>query len=130
MAMFRNTRDVLMLAGMLVFSGILLLAVMSLLDIRWNFLNLAAAPLLLGEGIDYGIHIIFAMRRLPQHPAATRVAGKAIVICSLTTCVGFGSLCFSSTAALASFGFVAAAGVAACALTAVVALPAWGRQRK
>ena len=40
------------------------LALMSLLNWKWNLVNLMAFPLLLGAGIDYSIHILFALRHM------------------------------------------------------------------
>ena len=60
---FRRGRDVgLALMTMLV-TTVVLLALMRLFGLKWNFVNLMATPLLLGTGIDYAIHVTLSLRR-------------------------------------------------------------------
>jgi uncharacterized protein len=124
--MFRSLRDTLLIISALCLSGLLLLAVMTWAGLRWNFLNIAATPLLLGTGIDYGIHIMMALRRNGGNVAATwRGTGKAVVFCGCSTAIGFGSLCLASNDALASLGAVAVIGILISMLVSVLLLPAW-----
>jgi predicted exporter len=125
-AAFRNVRDVLLVlaAGGVAVLG--LLAVMSLAGWRWNLLNLAALPLLLGVGVDYAIHVTMALRRHDGNMAALwRTTGRALLLCGATTIAGFGSLAWSGNAGLASLGRVCAVGVACALLSALYFLPRW-----
>ncbi|MGI9240593.1 MAG: MMPL family transporter, partial [Verrucomicrobiales bacterium] len=54
---FRRLRRVALSLAALAFSFLTLLAVMSLIGARWNLMNLASIPLLLGAGLDYSIHM-------------------------------------------------------------------------
>jgi lauroyl/myristoyl acyltransferase len=122
---FRNAREVLLSVAAVALGLLLLLAVMSAARWEWNLMNLLALPLMLGTGIDYGIHMQLALRRSPDRRSAMRGVGRALLLCAATTVVGFGSLGFSSNAGLASLGRVCAAGVACMAVAAIGLLPAW-----
>jgi predicted RND superfamily exporter protein len=59
--------------------------------------------------------------------------GGAVVLCSMTTTLGYMSLMLSSNHAIVTFGLAAAAGEIACILAAVLVLPAvliWLAQKK
>ena len=109
---FRNVRDVALALATMALSGALLLASMKLAGIGWNFLNIAATPLLLGTGLDYTIHILLAVRRTGGDLSAVwNGTGKAVLFCGTSTAIGFGSLAFASNDALASLGIVAVMGI-------------------
>ena len=99
-------------------------------DLPLTFFNVCAFPLLLGIGVDDGIHIV-ARHREPDEPdpsATIGAVGIPVLVTSATTMLGFGSLTLASSPGLASLGQVAAIGVAACLVaslgpcTAVLAL--------
>ncbi len=129
--MFRSAREVVFCIGAMALSGLILLAAMAWLGIGWNFLNIAATPLLLGTGIDYGIHVGLALRRNGGDVAGMwHGTGKAVLFCGASTAIGFGSLCFASNDAMASLGAVAVIGILASMLVSVFLLPAMiARQR-
>ncbi len=52
-----------------------------------------------------------------------RHTGRAILIASLTTMIGFGSLALASHRGLASLGVVLLLGVGSCLLTSTIVLP-------
>ena len=59
--------------------------------------------------------------------------GGAVVLCSLTTILGYASLTMSMNQAIATFGLAAAAGEVSCLLSAVLVMPAalvWLEQKK
>ena len=123
---FRRWTEVLLSLVALALSGLLLLAAMQAAGWSWNLLNLMAVPLLLGCGVDYGIHMQMALRRHGGDAArARRTTGRALLLCAATTATGFGSLAWSSNAGLASLGLVCAAGVTAAFLVAWGLLPGW-----
>lgn len=124
--MFRSAREVLLVLAAMALSGVVLLATMQWLGISWNFLNIAATPLLLGTGIDYGIHVMMTLRRNGGDVAAMwHGTGKAVVFCGCSTAIGFGSLCFASNEAMASLGAVAVIGILASMGISVFLLPGW-----
>jgi len=85
--------------------------------------GLAVIPILLGIGIDDGLHAVHgaAARGVP---AAVREAGRAMALTTLTTAVGFGSLLLSSVPGLRSGGLLVSLGVIACWVATLLVLPA------
>jgi predicted RND superfamily exporter protein len=121
---FRRWRDVFTALAAMALSGLLLLALMSALGLDWNFLNIAATPLLLGTGLDYAIHILLALRRADGDVATVwNGTGKAVLFCGGSTAIGFGSLGLASIDALASLGQVAVLGILSSMIVAVVIVP-------
>jgi predicted RND superfamily exporter protein len=98
---------------------------MRLLGIDFNFANLVAVPLIIGVGIDNGVHVIHRVRLEGERGMAVvlRHTVRAILIASLTTMIGFGSLALASHRGLASLGLVLLLGVGACLITSTVVLP-------
>ena len=98
------------------------------LGLTLNLFTLAVAPLLLGIGIDDGLHALHGMG--PRRGLAASVAGvgKAMTLTSLTTCVGFGSLTFSRIPALRQGGMLVAIGIVVCLLATLMVLPALSKQ--
>ena len=106
--------------------GILwMLALMILLGMNFNFANLVAVPIVLGVGIDAGVHLVHRYRLEGQAGMITTLAhtGRAILVASLTTMVGFGSLTLASHRGMASLGALLFLGVGGCLVAAIVVLP-------
>jgi hypothetical protein len=55
--------------------------------------------------------------------SAVRRVGGAVILCSFTTTVGYGSLLFNDQQALTSFGKLAMWGEVACIVAAMLVLP-------
>ena len=109
----------------LVFSFFSLMAVMSLLDVPWTLFNLAAVPLLLGLGLDYSIHMnLAASRETGGHPCADRRVAKALMVCSLSSAIGFASLTWTTYPGLSSLGIICSTGIIITMLTATFLVPA------
>ncbi len=125
---FRSWRDVALSVFVLLFSaGILVLATVWT-PLSWNSFNACGLPLIFGTGIDYGIHILMALRRNGGDIAATRAGiGKALFFCGASTAIGFASFATASAHGLASLGLVCAVGIAANMAVAIWLLPHWYR---
>ena len=87
---------------------------------RINLLNALAFPLILGVGVDYGMHVLFALRENREGHNALSIVLKPLVISGLTTITGFGSLMLARNPALSGLGAVCALGVACCLVTSVL----------
>lgn len=125
---FRRVTEIVLGLAALTLSLLMLQALMRVAGWSWNLMNIIALPVLLGTGVDYGIHMQLALRRHRGDLVAVhRGVGRALLLCGLTTIAGFGSLSFSSNAGLASLGGVCAAGMVLIVLTTVFLLPAWWR---
>jgi predicted RND superfamily exporter protein len=122
---FRSLRLTL-LANAQVFLGVIwMLAVMRGLGIKMNFVNAFVTTMILGVGIDYGIHIIHRITQEGlRNPEGLLETGKAVVMAALTNVAGFGTIGLSNYPGLRSMGIVCAIGSATCLLTALTTLPA------
>ncbi len=90
-----------------------------------NLLNVLAFPLLLAVGVDYGIHLILALRHDLSSLASVI---KPVTISGLSTAAGFGSLALASNPSLSGLGAVCAIGVMwslAVSLFFVLPIAAW-----
>lgn len=113
--------------GALMVGMVWLVALLCLFDIRLNFLNFVAIPISIGVGADYALNIM-KRRELVGQAAMERLlveTGGAVVLCSLTTQLGYFALLSSINGAVRSFGLAAALGEVTTLLAAVLVLPAW-----
>jgi predicted RND superfamily exporter protein len=94
------------------------------LGVKVNFLNFIALPITFGIGVDYSINMYrrYVIEKAAV-PAVSGIAG-ALVLCSSTTIIGYGSLLVADNQALRSFGAMAIIGEFATLLAAVTVLPA------
>jgi len=102
-----------------------LLGLMVLLGLDFNFANLIAVPIVLGVGIDAGVHLVHRYRLEGEDGMVTALShtGRAILVASLTTMAGFGSLALASHRGMASLGVLLFLGVGSCLVAALVLLP-------
>ncbi|MEO7100268.1 MAG: MMPL family transporter [Luteolibacter sp.] len=123
---FRRASDVALALFAMVICTVLLLAIMSLTGLKWNFVNLMATPLLLGTGIDYAIHVTLSLRRTHgDYQELWQGTGKALLFCGVSNVIGFGSLIFSSSDALVSLGIVSVIGIVLSMAISIFLLPGW-----
>lgn len=100
------------------------LGVAAHLGVKLNFLNFVALPITFGIGCEYPFNIFDRTRLLGGDVRrAVQRSGGAVVLCSYTTIVGYGSLVVSDNQALQSFGYLAVAGEVACIVMAMLFLP-------
>jgi len=101
------------------------------LGVPFNVLNFAVLPLVMGNGIDYSIHVLAEARSddrdfgrgLGRHLG--KALGVPIVLVTLTTCVGLLTLGTSRSPYLRQMGLLAAASIALIALLSLTYLPAF-----
>ena len=101
----------------LVAAGILTAAMSTLLSMPFNFANVIVLPLLIGIGVDSGIHIALRERRAPGAVFDTSTP-RAVLFSALTTMAAFCTLALSDHRGTASMGILLA--VAMCAAVACV----------
>jgi len=105
------------------------LNLMWLLGIPFNQANVLFLPLILGEGIEFGIIILVRWQmeesaRVITLPAST---AKGVLLAALTTTVGFGSLMVSGHQGTFSLGLLATVGSLSVLLASLSVLPAFLR---
>jgi predicted RND superfamily exporter protein len=97
--------------------------IMYLTGIKLNYGNLMGLPILIGTGVDYGVHLAHRARQEGSVLAAARTTGKAIALSGLTTLIGFGSLILGNHWGVRSLGIVLVLGITASLMAALVVLP-------
>jgi predicted RND superfamily exporter protein len=103
--------------------SIAMIAVCALAGLKINFLDFVALPITLGLGIDYAINI--ADRATQSDPlVALRSTGGSVMVCSLTTVIGYLSLLASDNLAIRGFGLASLIGEITCMVAAFVVVPA------
>ncbi len=131
---FRSLRYALLAALPLSLGMLQTFGIMGLLDVPLNPANMIALPLMLGIGVDYGVHIIHDYREQKGRFKLAPSTAVAVLVDSLTTIVGFGAMMVASHRGLQSLGRVLTIGVSCCLFTSLVMLPAllawmsWNRQ--
>ena len=118
--------DILLILSPLLLAGVLTGATMAIMNIPFNFANVIALPLLLGVGVDSGIHMVHRFRTAP--PATGNVlqtsTARGVLFSGLTTFCSFGNLAFSSHRGMASMGLLLTVGMGFTLLCTLVVLPA------
>jgi hypothetical protein len=94
-------------------------------DIKLNFLNFSALPITFGIGVDYAVNVAqrYEADRDTSIVRVLRTSGGAVVLCSLTTMLGYVALVGSHNAAIRGLGAIAAVGEVSCLLAAVLVMP-------
>ncbi|NUU98529.1 MMPL family transporter [Marinitoga sp. 1138] len=90
---------------------VLMLGIMGWFDIKFNVVNIIALPLIIGIGVDDGIHLIHRYRREKNLREALRSTGKAITMTTLTTGAAFGSFVLAKYRGFVGFGLLLLMGV-------------------
>ena len=103
-------------------------------DTPMNFINIFVTTMIIGIGVDYGVHILHRFKEvqdLPREQFEKGIVetGKAVVAASVSTVFGFGSMMFSSYPGLVSTGKVAILGAVSTCLVAITLVPAVLRWR-
>ncbi|WP_179138094.1 MMPL family transporter [Candidatus Entotheonella palauensis] len=123
--LFRRVKSTSLALVPVLFGGLWTIAGIALLDLDLNMANLIILPLFLGIAVDDGIHIVHRMLESPKAALAplAHSTGKAIVLTSLTTIVGFGSLMIARHNGIFSLGLLSVLAVACSLAASLVVLP-------
>jgi hypothetical protein len=122
----------LMLALAPLFASLaVLLALMSLTELSFNFANFFGVPILVGTTVDAGVYLVHAQRHGDPRRTLRQTRG-ACLLCGLTTMLGFGALVSASHLGIVSLGLVLIVGSSASILASVLVVPAvlaWFNER-
>jgi predicted RND superfamily exporter protein len=126
---YRRLSDVLLSLAPLCVGIVWMLGAMVALGIDMNFMNVFVTTMVIGIGVDYGVHMVHRYRELEGQAPAEVIAGlietgKAVVMAALSTTVGFGSISLSRYPGLRTIGYVAIIGAIATALISITMLAA------
>ena len=122
---FRSLRHTFLAMIPLALGVLFLFGMMGFLQVPLNSANMIVLPLILGIGIDDGVHIVHDYRRRNRAKPfriSNSTAG-ALTLTSLTSILGFGSLLIAEHRGLQSLGMTLTMGVASCMFTSLSFLP-------
>ncbi|MAI26329.1 MAG: hypothetical protein CMN75_09865 [Spirochaeta sp.] len=126
LALWRRIGPVLLVMAPLLLSSVTTVAAMALLDIPFNFANVIVIPLMLGIGVDSGIHLVHRAEALREEGGdlMDSTTARAVFYSALTTVISFGTLALSSHQGVASLGMVLSIGMVLTVFSNLVFLPA------
>ena len=124
--LWRSFLDAALVAAPLILATVFTVAGAIMLGISFNFANVIIIPLLLGMGIDSGIHMVHRVRGggLPDGNLLRTGTARAVLLSALTTMASFGTLGFSSHLGIAGLGQLLTLGIALVLICNLVVLPA------
>jgi hypothetical protein len=98
---------------------------MDFLGISFNLANLVILPLIIGIGVVNGVHIVHRYREETDKSVnvLSKSTGQGVILSSLTTMIGFGSLMVADHQGVHSLGLVLTLGVGCCLLASITLLP-------
>ncbi len=103
-----------------------MVGLMSILGEKFTLVNVMGIPMIIGIGIDDGVHLLHRYRIEGWDKARIvfKSTGRAVLLTSLTTMAGFGSLLIAQYRGFISLSVLLILGVIACFITSVIFLPA------
>ncbi len=118
--------------GVVGLSGIWSFGLLGWLGIPVNFLMAAVFPLLMGIGDDYAIHLLHRYEeercKKQSGPQAIGIAltrtGRALLLTTITTALGFAALFFAPSPPIRWFGLLSAVSVISALVITVMLIPA------
>jgi predicted RND superfamily exporter protein len=123
---FRNLRVSLIVLIPIVFGVVTTFGLLLLVRHHFTFMSITAIPLIIGIGIDNGIHLVRRYQENERNEilAIAKASGAALIQSNLTTIVGFGALMISSFDPLVEMGLVTSLGVALALAGGLLLIPA------
>lgn len=95
-----------------------------LLGVPFNYANVIVLPLLIGLGVDSGLHLVMRTRKVHRTGAVFATSTpRAVLLSALTTIASFGTLALSNHRGMASMGELLMIALALTLLATLVVLP-------
>lgn len=126
LVLFLQLRDVqgtLLILAHILGSLVVMCGVLHLAGIKFNVLNMAVLPILLGTADDCFIHLFQRYDEEGEIETALREEVPPILVSNLTTIVGFGGFIFTSAWGLQSIGWVSVIGLVIVTLFCTFVFP-------
>ncbi len=122
---FRSIKKAILAMIPLIVGVVWMVGVMEITGLQITLLNIMAIPMIIGIGIDDGVHIVhrYQIEGRNAHKSVFASTGRAILLTSITTMLGFGSLWFATYRGLGSMGIALFIGVGTCFLATVIVIP-------
>ena len=124
--LLRRFSDTVLVLIPIVFAAVVTAGSAAWLGLPFNFANIIALPLLIGVGVDNGIHMVHRLGH--EHgdagsPHATSTS-KAVLASGLTTIASFGNLAYSEHQGMATMGQLLTIGMIITLVATLLVLPA------
>ncbi len=132
---FGHPRYALVAMIPLIAGTVWMVGLMKLTGMQFTVINVMGLPMIIGIGIDDGVHIVHRWLHEGRMNLRTVFSstGKAILLTSMTTMLAFGSLVFAVWRGFGSLGSALFLGVGACFVTTLLFLAGilgWLEKRK
>lgn len=95
----------------MVLTLVLLIGVMVWFDIKFNFVNVIALPIIIGIGVDDGVHLIHRFLIERKLLPTIKSTGRGIFLTTITTIAAFGTMIISKYQGFVSFGLLLILGI-------------------
>jgi hopanoid biosynthesis associated RND transporter like protein HpnN len=125
----RRWREVLLVILPIALSKLVTAGAAVAIGMPFNYANIIALPLLVGFGVDSGIHVVHRMRTETAEQLFNTSAMRAVLASGLTIVATFGILAFSSHVGTASMGVMLTIGLCVSMAFTLIVLPAWLKVR-
>jgi predicted RND superfamily exporter protein len=107
----------------LLFGALLVVGVQWVLGWPFNFVNVMALPVLVCTGVDYGVYLVHRYREDPNSLEGFASTSAGVMLCALTTIIGFAMLMISDHMGMWTLGFSLSLGITACWVASQFAVP-------
>jgi hopanoid biosynthesis associated RND transporter like protein HpnN len=128
--LLKSIRHTLLVIAPLLLATLLTSACNVLLNNPFNFANIIALPLLMGMGVDSGIHIMHRLNSTEgvNYNLLETSTARGVFFSALTTLCSFSSLAFTSHVGTSSMGLLLALGIFFTLICTLIVLPAFSVQ--
>jgi predicted RND superfamily exporter protein len=129
MAATRSVRGFALATLPLLIGGGWMLGLMALGDIRYNYANIVALPLVIALAVDYGVWFSYRWGELKGHTPlqVSLAAGKVIGLAAGTELAGLGAITLASYRGVSSLGLSITIGLLCCLTATLLVSPAIGQ---
>ena len=126
LVLLRSLRDTLFVLAPLLLAALLTMGATVVLSMPFNFANVIALPLILGLGVDSGIHLVMRRREEGRTGRALLETStpRAVLLSAFTTICSFGALSLSTHLGTSSMGTLLTVAVLLTLVSTLIVLPA------
>lgn len=125
----RKPKNILMAALPLVMGGGWMLGIQYLGDLRYNYANIIALPLVIALAVDYGVWLSHRWSSIrEQGPYALALdAGRVILLAAGTELAGLGAITLASYRGVSGLGIDITIGLGTCLIATLIVTPVIGQ---